>query len=72
MAGNNYLVIKSMPALIISEAQITAYATALENVCEMVIHEKTKFWAQGIQMAAKAFSKKAILWIAAAPLNQAG
>ena len=58
MAGNNYLVIKSLPPLVITEEQIARYASALERVCEMVVHEKAAFWAQGLKIAAKAFSER--------------
>ena len=56
MAGDNYLVIKSLPPLVLSEAQLFQYASALERVCEMVVNDKTAFWSQGLKTAAKAFS----------------
>lgn len=58
MAGNNFLVIKSLPPLVIAEAQIISYASALERVCDLVVNEKTAFWAQGLKIAAKAFSER--------------
>ena len=57
MAGNNFLAIKSLPPLVISEAQITQYAAALERICDLVVHDKTAFWSQGLKIAAKAFSE---------------
>lgn len=55
MAGNNYMVIKSLPPLTVSEAQILKYAAGLERVCELMHNDKTKFWSQGIIIASKAF-----------------
>jgi ornithine--oxo-acid transaminase len=55
MAGNNFLAIKSLPPLVITEAQILKYASSLERVCELVVNEKTTFWAQGLKIATKAF-----------------
>jgi ornithine--oxo-acid transaminase len=56
MAGNNYLVIKSLPPLVITEAQIIQYAASLERVCSLVEDEKTAFWTQGLKIAAKALT----------------
>lgn len=58
MAGNDYLSVKSLPPLIVSEAQVTRYAEALEHVCEMITNDKAKFWNHGVSLAAKAFSLK--------------
>ncbi|MCB0320133.1 MAG: aminotransferase class III-fold pyridoxal phosphate-dependent enzyme, partial [Bdellovibrionales bacterium] len=58
MAGNEYSVIKSMPPLIISEAQLDRYVDAFESVVKTIINEKTKFWPQGLDIAAKAFAAK--------------
>jgi acetylornithine/succinyldiaminopimelate/putrescine aminotransferase len=60
MAGNNYLAIKSLPPLVVSEQQIDTYCAAVENVCDMVQHDKKAFWGQGLKIAARAF----------APLNE--
>ena len=56
MAGNNFMAIKSLPPLMITEAQIMQYATALERICELVVNEKTAFWTQGLRIAANAFT----------------
>ena len=56
MAGNNYMVIKSLPPLVVTEEQVLRYASALERVCDLVVNEKTAFWAQGLKIAAKAFA----------------
>ncbi len=56
MAGNNFMAIKSLPPLVVTESQVLTYASALENTCDMVVNEKTAFWAQGLKIASRAFS----------------
>lgn len=58
MAGNDYLSIKSLPPLIISEAQISRYAEGVEQVCEMIANDKKKFWSQGLSIAGKALAAR--------------
>jgi ornithine--oxo-acid transaminase len=58
MAGNNFMVIKSLPPLVITEEQIVKYAASLERVCSLVENEKTAFWTQGLKIAAKAFTER--------------
>lgn len=57
MAGNNYLVIKSLPPLVISEDQVRQYAHGIEKVCSLIANKRAAFWTQGISIARKAFSK---------------
>lgn len=57
MAGNNFMAIKSLPPLIITEAQLQRYAAGLENICELVHHDKTAFWSQGLKIATKALGR---------------
>jgi acetylornithine/succinyldiaminopimelate/putrescine aminotransferase len=38
MAGNNYMVIKSLPPLIISKEQLLSYVGGIERVCQMVVN----------------------------------
>lgn len=52
MAGNNFMAIKSLPALVITEEQIGRYVSGLEHVCELA--SRTRFWTQGLKIAAKA------------------
>ncbi len=56
MAGNNFMAIKSLPPLVITEEQVARYTSALEEVCDQVVNEKTAFWTQGLKIAAKAFA----------------
>ena len=58
MAGNNYYVIKSMPALTIDNQLLMQYIDSIERVCDMIVNEKTKFWVNGLQMATKALAAK--------------
>ncbi len=58
MAGNNFMVIKVMPPLIASEAQLQRYAEAMEAVCDTIVNDKARFWTQGIKIASAAFSAK--------------
>jgi ornithine--oxo-acid transaminase len=57
MAGNNYMVIKSLPPLVITEAQVSRFASAMERICDAMVNDKAAFWSQGLKIAAKAFSK---------------
>jgi ornithine--oxo-acid transaminase len=61
MAGNNFMVIKSLPPLVISEEQLLKYACAMERVCQLVVDEKTVFWTQGLKIAAKALTGPALI-----------
>lgn len=58
MAGSQYMVIKSMPPLVVTDDQIEQYAAGLENVVDMIINDKTRFWKQGLEVGAKAFKSK--------------
>jgi ornithine--oxo-acid transaminase len=53
MAGNNFLAIKSLPPLVISEEQIIKYAASLERICDLMVNEKAAFWTHGLKIAAK-------------------
>jgi hypothetical protein len=54
MAGNNFMAIKSLPPLVITEEQIVRYVSAWELVCELA--SRTSFWMQGLRIAAKALA----------------
>jgi ornithine--oxo-acid transaminase len=54
MAGNNFMAIKSLPPLVITEEQIVRYVSAWEHVCELA--SRTSFWMQGLRIAAKALA----------------
>lgn len=57
MAGNNYLAIKSLPPLIITDEQLHRYVTSVEEVCHMIEHDKSEFWPQGLKIAARALGQ---------------
>lgn len=54
MAGNNFLAIKTIPALNIPEKYLVGFVDALDAVLNAVENNKTKFWTQGLQIAARA------------------
>ena len=54
MAGNNYMAIKSLPPLIISDEQLAHYVQSVEDVCHLIQHEKAEFWPQGLKIGARA------------------
>lgn len=54
MAGNNFMAIKSLPPLVITEEQIAQYVSAFERVCQRVV--RPSFWTQGLAIAAKALA----------------
>lgn len=54
MAGNNYLAIKSLPPLIISDEQLARYIDSVEDVCHVIQYDKSEFWPQGLKIAARA------------------
>lgn len=60
MAGNNFMVIKSLPPLVVTEEQIIKYASALERVCDLIVGERNTFWTQGLKIAAKAFTERSL------------
>lgn len=53
MCGNNFMVLKVAPPLVITQRQIDQYLDALEAVME-VVHSSTSFWSDAIQMAQRA------------------
>lgn len=57
MAGNNYMAIKSLPPLILSDQQLDYYIQSVENTCHMIQHEKAEFWPQGLAIAARALGQ---------------
>ena len=57
MAGNNYLAIKSLPPLIISDEQLNHYVRSVEDVCYLIQHENGEFLPQGLKIAARALGR---------------
>lgn len=53
MCGNNFMVIKIAPPLVITESQIDQYLDAIEAVMETV-HSSTSFWSDALNLAQRA------------------
>jgi ornithine--oxo-acid transaminase len=50
ICGNNFMVLKVAPALVITEAQLDEFVNAMEAVVKFM-HTSTSFWTQAIGMA---------------------
>jgi ornithine--oxo-acid transaminase len=53
MCGNNFMVLKAAPPLVVSDGQISAFATAVRDVVEAA-HSSTAFWTEALGMARRA------------------
>lgn len=53
MCGNNFMVLKVAPPLVITEPQLEQYLDAIEAVMETV-HSSSSFWSDAINMAQRA------------------
>ncbi|HLK18259.1 MAG TPA: aspartate aminotransferase family protein [Bryobacteraceae bacterium] len=52
ICGNNFMVLKAAPPLVIEEREIDFFASALRNVVELM-HTSTAFWSEALGMAAR-------------------
>ncbi len=52
ICGNNFMVLKAAPPLVIEEREIDSFASALRNVVELM-HTSTAFWSEALGMAAR-------------------
>jgi len=50
ICGNNFMVLKVAPALVITEAQVGEFVDAMETVVKLM-HTSTSFWTEAIGMA---------------------
>jgi ornithine--oxo-acid transaminase len=50
ICGNNFMVLKAAPPLVIEEREIDAFAGALRNVVELM-HSSSAFWTEALGMA---------------------
>ena len=55
ICGNNFMVLKVAPALVITENQTDQFVDALESVVELM-HSSTRFWTEAIGMARRVIS----------------
>ena len=53
MCGNNFMVLKAAPPLMVSEEQITQFVKAVKNVVEEV-HSSSSFWMDALHLARRA------------------
>jgi ornithine--oxo-acid transaminase len=53
MCGNNFMVLKVAPPLVVTESQLEQYLDAIEAVMETV-HTSSSFWSDAINMAQRA------------------
>jgi len=53
ICGNNFMVLKVAPPLVITDAQVEQYLDAIEAVME-TIHSSTSFWSDALKLAQRA------------------
>ncbi len=53
MCGNNFMVLKAAPPLVVSEAQLDGFVAALRDVVELA-HTSTEFWGEALGLARRA------------------
>ena len=54
MCGNNFMVLKAAPPLVVSESQIDTYVTAVHDTVDLM-HGSASFWTEAIGLAKRAF-----------------
>jgi len=55
ICGNNFLVLKVAPPLVVSQEQLQCYVDAIEEVVG-TIHTSSKFWSEALQLAQRALA----------------
>jgi ornithine--oxo-acid transaminase len=53
ICGNNFMVLKAAPPLVVTEAQIAEFVAAVANVVEQA-HSSSAFWSEGLGLARRA------------------
>lgn len=53
MCGNNFMVLKAAPPLVVSEEQIEEFVAAVKDVVELA-HTSTSFWTEALALAKRA------------------
>jgi ornithine--oxo-acid transaminase len=53
ICGNNFMVLKAAPPLVVSEAQIEEFVRAVRDVVETV-HSSSAFWSEALGLARRA------------------
>ena len=55
MCGNNFLVLKAAPPLVVTEEQLDRYVAAIHAVVELV-HQPNTFWSDALRLARRAIN----------------
>jgi ornithine--oxo-acid transaminase len=55
ICGNNFLVLKVAPPLVVSEAQLDVFVSAIRDVVELV-HSSNVFWSEALGLASRAIN----------------
>jgi ornithine--oxo-acid transaminase len=55
MCGNNFSVLKAAPPLVVEEAQLNTFISAVSEVVEM-IHTSPKFWMEALELGKRAIN----------------
>jgi len=53
ICGNNFMVLKAAPPLIVTEEQIDTYVSAITSVVD-ALHSSAAFWADALELARRA------------------
>jgi ornithine--oxo-acid transaminase len=53
ICGNNHMVLKVAPPLVVTKAEIDEFVTSMGEILEM-IHKKASFWTEALQLARRA------------------
>ena len=54
ICGNNFMVLKVAPPLVVTDAQLDAFVLAVRNVVELA-HSSGAFWSEALGLARRAF-----------------
>ena len=55
ICGNNFMVLKVAPPLIVTEGQMDEFLSAIQNVMELV-HSSSTFWSEALHLAGRAMN----------------
>lgn len=53
ICGNNFMVLKAAPPLVVSEAQLEEFVDAIRGVVELA-HTSASFWSEALRLAGRA------------------
>jgi len=55
ICGNNFMVLKAAPPLVVTEPQIDEFVSAIGKVVDLM-HTSTSFWSEALGMAQRAIN----------------